>query len=174
MVDHYRHKSNGPWRGMKADVYEAGHRVPFLVRWPGRTPAGAVRGDLACLTDIPATLAGALDLDLPAHAAEDSFNLLPALLGTGAAPRDHVVHHSAQGLFSVRRGNWKLNFGRGSGGFSKPAKIVPGPGEPEGELYHLANDPAESRNVYLDHPEVVRELTALLGRIQREGRSRPS
>jgi arylsulfatase A-like enzyme len=174
MADDYRHRSNGPWRGMKADIYEAGHRVPFVVRWPGRVKAGGVRNDLGCLTDVMATVADAVGVRIGQRQAEDSFSLLPPLLGTGPTARDHVVHHSAQGMFSLRRGHWKLNFGRGSGGFSKPAKIIPKPGEPEGELYNLADDPAESRNVYREHPGVVRELTALLDDLKRNGRSRPA
>jgi arylsulfatase A-like enzyme len=158
---------------MKADVYDGGHRVPFLARWPGRVPAGSVREDPACLTDILATAAEIAGDRLGEDAGEDSFSLMPALLGKGKLGRDHVVHHSAQGVFSIRRGKWKLNFGRGSGGFSKPARIEPKPGEPAGELYDLQKDPAESMNVYLENPQVVAELTQLLERVQRNRRSGP-
>jgi arylsulfatase A-like enzyme len=175
MISENRHRSNAHWRGMKADVYDGGHRVPFLARWPGRIKAGQVRNDLACLTDVLATVADVCGLPLRKDAAEDSFSLKPAMLGsTTASARDHVVHHSALGMFSIRRGNWKLNLGRGSGGFTVPITITPGPGEPVGELYDLAADPSETKNLYLEKPAIVRELAELLERVQREGRSRPA
>ena len=83
------------------------------------------------------------------------------------------MHHSASGVFAIRKGNWKLIFGRGSGGFSRPRIIRPKPGEARGQLYDLENDPSEKRNLYLKKPKVVKQLTALLDRYKKEGRSRP-
>ncbi|MBI5085510.1 MAG: arylsulfatase, partial [Acidobacteria bacterium] len=137
-IDSTGHRSNAKWRGMKADVYEGGHRIPFLARWPGRIRAGAVSNELGCLTDLYATAAEVSGDKAARDAAEDSFSLAPAMLGTRpvTAAREAVVHHSSQGLFAIRRGEWKLALGRGSGGFTRPVEIKPEPGEPLGELYN--------------------------------------
>jgi arylsulfatase A-like enzyme len=168
------HRANANWRGMKADIWDAGHRIPFLARWPGHIKQGSVSGQLGCLTDLMATLADVADVKLPRDAGEDSYDLLPAFTGAARRPiREAVVHHSNQGMFSIRQGAWKLELGLGSGGFSVPAKIEPVPGGSQGQLYDLAQDPGETTNVYQQHPEIVGRLTALLERYQREGRSRP-
>jgi arylsulfatase A-like enzyme len=169
----FAHRANANWRGMKADIWEAGHRIPFLARWPGRVSPGTESGELGCLTDFFATAAGITGFRLPRDAAEDSYNLLPALLGKRGKPiREAVVHHSANGIFSIRQGEWKLVLGRGSGGFSEPRKVTPKPGEPAGELYRLSRDPGETENLYLKHPEIVSRLSGLLDKYRREGRSR--
>ncbi|MCC6587321.1 MAG: arylsulfatase [Bryobacterales bacterium] len=170
----FPHRANANWRGMKADIYDAGHRIPFLARFPGRFPSNKVSAQLGCLTDLMATAAEVTGARLPNDAAEDSFSWLHAATGAKGKGREVVIHHSAQGLFGVRRGDWKLALGRGSGGFTQPVKITPQPGEPAGELYNLKLDPAETRNVYADHPTVVAELTALLETYQKSGRSRPA
>ncbi len=171
----YPHRANANWRGMKADIHDAGHRIPFLARWPGRIKPGAVSNQLGCLTDLMATAGAASGYRVPDGAGEDSFNLLPAYLGKKSkGMREAVVHHSSMGMFSIRRGNWKLNLGRGSGGFSSPQKVVVKPGEPAGELFDLAADPSESADLYSKRPEKVAELTALLDRYKAEGRSRPA
>lgn len=169
------HRANAHWRGMKADIYDGGHRVPFLARWPGRISPGAVSTQLGCLTDLCATAAEVTGTPLPRDSAEDSFSLAPALLGTKpvTAVRDVVIHHSAQGLFAVRRGPWKLALGRGSGGFTQPAAITPKEGEPEGELYNIADDPEETKNLWQEKQDVVKSLTALLVQYRSDGRSRP-
>lgn len=168
------HLANASWRGQKADIQEAGHRIPFIVHAPRRFRPGVCR-QTVCLTDVFATLAELTGVPLGPDTAEDSFSLLPALAEPGRSKpvREATVHHSAQGLFSIRQGEWKLILGRGSGGFSQPAKITPGPGDPQGELYNLAGDPHEDRNLYLDKPEIVARLSATLDRYRREGRSRP-
>lgn len=168
------HRANASWRGQKADIQEAGHRIPFIAHWPARFKPGVCRQTI-CLTDIFATLAGIHGVALASNTAEDSFSILPALLDPQrAAPvRDAIVHHSAQGLFAIRQGDWKLILGRGSGGFTQPAVIKPAPGEPEGELYNLAKDPHEDDNVYRQNPETVRRLTDLLALYRRQGHSRP-
>lgn len=171
--DKFPHRANASWRGMKADIWEAGHRIPFLARWPGKISAGSVSRELGCLTDLMATAADILDLNLPKNAGEDSYSLLPALLGKKGRPiREAVVHHSQDGMFAIRQGEWKLILGRGSGGFSQPKRIEPKPGEPEGELYHLSKDPAESTNLYQKHPEMVASLSALLHKYRQQGHSR--
>ena len=170
----YQHRSNGPWRGQKADIHEGGHRIPFMVRWPGHIEPGTVRDHLLCLTDIEASLAGVLGLQLPHDAAEDSFDQSPVWLGnSAAAPRRAIVNHSNLGMFSIRQDNWKLVLGLGSGGFTPPATAEPVPGGPEGQLYDLTADPGETTNLYFDNADKVQELTALLERYKSEGRSRP-
>ncbi len=172
------HESNGPWRGMKADIYEGGHRVPFLARWPGRIKPGSTSNETACLTGVFATLAQLLGVKPPDNAAEDSFSFSDALQNR---PRrggmDHaIVLHSSGGRFAIRQNEWKLVDGRGAGGMSygreKP-DVQPAQGEPAVELYNLAKDPRESRNLAASRADVVDRLTKLLRRYQADGRSRP-
>ncbi|MDF1657344.1 MAG: arylsulfatase [Verrucomicrobiales bacterium] len=165
----FGHQGNIHLRGTKADIWEGGHRVPFVVRWPGKTPAGAVSDELIELTDLLATCAALVGHDLPPGAGEDSFNVLPALLS--AAPeepvRDFAVHHSLWGDFAIRQGPWKMIPQRGSGGFSRPREIdVAKEGGPDGQLYHLDEDPSETKNLWDAHPEVVKELQALLQKVK--------
>jgi arylsulfatase A-like enzyme len=173
-IEQWRHRANGRWRGQKADIWEGGHRIPFIARWPGKVSAGTTRNDLVCLTDLFATVAAIVDVPVPPDAAEDSFNLLPALLGrTLQAPiREAIVHHANDGTFAIRQGPWKLALALGSRGFSDPREIVPKPGEAEGQLYNLEDDPGEQRNLWLQNPQIVARLTALLKKYQNEGRSR--
>jgi arylsulfatase A len=168
------HRSNAQWRGMKADVYEGGHRVPFIARWPGHIRPASTSAELACLTDLFATTADIVKAPIPSTAAEDSFNLRPALEGQRLTKpiREAAVLHSMQGVFVVRQGSWKLILGRGSGGFTQPVSITPGPGDPAGELYNLQEDPAETRNLYQQQTALVARLTALLAVYRERGRSR--
>jgi arylsulfatase A-like enzyme len=172
----FPHLANAHWRGMKADIWDAGHRIPFLARWPGRIRSGSVSAQLGCLTDLLATVADIAGIPLPENAGEDSFSLAPVLLGAKprGAPREAVVHHSVDGIFSIRKGDWKLALGLGSGGFSEPRKVAPGPGGPAGQLYNIAADPGETKNLYQQHPEVVSGLAALLEQYRKRGRSRPA
>jgi arylsulfatase A-like enzyme len=155
MVEHYRHRSHGPWRGMKADIYEAGHRVPFIVRWPGRVKAGSVNTDPICLNDFMATAAEAAGARLPADAAEDSFSLLPALLGKPAAPRDGTVHQSSSGDLALRQGEWKLIFHK----------------DGRRELFHIASDLSETTDVLAANGETAARLAKTMERFIAEGRS---
>ncbi len=170
----FAHRANANWRGEKADIWDGGHRIPFLARWPGQVKAGAVSDQLGCLTDLMATSAAITGVKLPASAGEDSFNLLPALLGKAKAPiRESIVHHSIDGMFSIRTGEWKLELGLGSGGFTKPARVEATPGGPTGQLYNIVADPAESKNLWLERPDIVKSLTALLEKQQMQGYTRP-
>lgn len=165
------HRCNGPWRGLKGDIWEAGHRVPFVARWPGKIPAGTTSDELICLTDLMASAASIVERDLPKDAGEDSINILPALLGQKRAKplREALVHHSANGMFAIRQENWKLIEGVGAGW----QNLKPASGEPPGQLYDLAKDPVESNNLYKQRPDIVARLEALLEKYKREGRSRP-
>lgn len=180
MRSDYDHDGARPWRGMKRDAWEGGHRVPLIVRWPDHVKVGSTSDQLACLTDVMATLAAITGAELPRNAAEDSFNLLPALTGQAAAPiRPYLLMQAFSGLrtLSIRRGNWKYIDHRGSGGnnYANPElkrfvlpEITP---EAPGQLYDLASDPGETTNLYFKHPEIAAELKALLEQSKREGRS---
>ncbi len=171
----FGHRANASWRGQKSDIWEGGHRVPFIARWPGKIRSGGVSVEIACLTDVLATIADIAGTSLPNNAAEDSFSLLPAFLGRKLDKpiREAIVHHSGSGQFSIRKGEWKLHLGRGSGGFTDPREYKPKPGEPEGELFNLARGPSESVNLYLLYPDIVKSLTELLEKYRRQGFSRP-
>ncbi|MBI3680226.1 MAG: arylsulfatase [Acidobacteria bacterium] len=171
----HNHRANNRLRGQKADIYDGGHRIPFLARWPGKTTPGRVSNQLVSLSDLMATAAELTGVALPPGAGEDSYSIVPALDGSKPKTpvREAIVHHSSMGLFSIRQGEWKLALGRGSWGFSEPRRIEPKAGEAEGELYNLAADPGEIENLYLKHPEIVRKLMALLDQYKSAGRSRP-
>jgi len=172
------HKSNGPWRGMKADIYEGGHRVPFLARWPGRIRPGSTSNETACLTGVFATLSELLGSKLEDNAAEDSFSFADTLQNRMRRTRwDYgIVLHSSGGRFAIRKDEWKLIDGRGAGGMNyglETPDVKPAPGDPAVELYNLADDPGETKNLAASRADVVGGLTKLLRRYQAEGRSRP-
>ena len=174
-IDEHGHRANGELRGQKADIWEGGHRVPFIARWPGRIAAGSSSAETVSLVDLLATVAEIVGDALPPDAAEDSYSLLPVLVGErfDTPLREATVHHSLHGMFSIRQGPWKLILGRGSGGFTEPRLLEPGPGEPRGQLYNLDEDPAETANLYEAYPDVVARLRDLLQRYQESGRSAP-
>ncbi len=160
----YDHKSCGDWRGYKAHIWEGGHREPLIARWPGVIQPQTITDELTCLTDLMATCAAIVGAELPESTGEDSYNILPTLLGekrNGAGRRD-VIHHSSTGVFSIRRDDWKLILEtQGSGGWPPPRDGGPKPGTP-GQLYHIFDDPGETTNLWDAHPEIVQRLTALL------------
>jgi arylsulfatase A len=169
------HNPSGEFRGTKADIFEGGHHIPFLVRWPAKVKPGTFYDQPVCLTDLFATTADILGQKLPDTAAEDSVSLLPALLGKTKKPiREATVHHSINGSFAIRQGEWKLELCADSGGWSAPK---PGrddsSAQPAIQLYNLTSDLAEKTNVQADHPEVVAKLTKLLEKYVADGRSTP-
>ncbi len=168
----YSHVPNAPWRGLKADAWEAGHRVPFIIRWDGQVPPSSSSDATVCLTDVFATMSQIVGFDMPPDSGEDSFSLLPLLLGRGHYARTATVHHSQRGLFAIRKDGWKLILGDGSGGFSHPRGQVLQPGETGMQLFLLAEDPGERRNLARTRPDIKAELLAELARIQAAGRSR--
>jgi arylsulfatase A-like enzyme len=169
------HFASAQFRGYKADIWEGGHRVPFLARWPGKIKSAATNAQLVCHVDLLATCAEILGATLPPNAGEDSVSLFPALLGTDRAPRrEAVVHHSIQGMFSIRQGPWKLALCPGSGGWAAPNDAAArSAGLPELQLYNLATDPAETKNLHAENPAIVTRLRALLDRTVAAGRSTP-
>jgi arylsulfatase A len=185
-VTHMRtdHKHDGarPWRGMKRDMWEGGHRVPLIVRWPARVKSNTSSDQLINLTDVMATVAGIVDCDLPADAAQDSFNMLPALLGATTPIREFALQESWYGFKSIRKGHWKYLDHQGSGGNNYKRQGPWGPSEyalpdtaPDapGQLYNLAEDPGETTNLYHEHPEIVKALKAKLDALVAAGRSAP-
>lgn len=168
-------KVNGSLRGGKHSVWEGGFKVPFLARWPARIPAGTVCDDMISLADILATTAAIVGEKLPAAstAAEDSHNALPALLGTPDAPptRDHMIVHSSDGTFAIRKGPWKWVEGVPVSDI-KPAVRKTRAGEFKPQLFNVKEDPAETTDVAAKHPEVVKELSTLLNRYRDGGYSR--
>ena len=181
-VRQFQHSSMGALRGVKRDAWEGGHRVPFIARWPGKIKAGAVSDETMCHVDFMATVAAVLGAKLPDHAAEDSVNVLPVLLGDAltAPAREATVHHSISGKFAIRRGDWVLivapsgddNRADGEPQWLKDERGYTNHDQP-GELFNVREDPAERYNHFAEKPEIVRELKALLERYKREGRSTP-
>lgn len=172
------HKPNANWRGHKADIFEGGHRTPFLVRWPAKIKAGSVSDQTICTTDLFATLKEiiAANKSLPNNAAEDSFSFLPALLGKkDSSIRPFTIHHSINGSFAIRRGNWKLSLCPGSGGWSAPRPNVAKKDKnlPLIQLYNLEKDPTEKTNLQAKHPELVLELVNDLAMAIKNGRTTP-
>lgn len=170
-VRKYGHNPSYIYRGIKADIWEGGHRVPFLVRWPDRVRAGAVNDEPICHVDLMATFAAVTGYDLPDTTAVDSYNILRAFEETPHAEplRGAIVHHSVGGMFSIRRGPWKLIAGKGSGGWTKTDTS----NDPPGQLYDMREDVREQHNRYDERPEIVAELEALLRQYKEEGRSVP-
>ena len=174
-IARFGHRSNLSMRGQKGDIWEGGHRVPFLARWPGQIAPGTTGEALVGLIDLYATCAEIAGEPHRDDAGEDSSSMLALLRGEGRpdAGRFPMVLHSFHGTYAVRDGAWKLILQLGSGGFTQPPFRPRQPGEPAGQLYDLRKDPGETKNVYGRHPQVVARLEGLLKEFQRSGRSRP-
>jgi arylsulfatase A-like enzyme len=150
------HSPNGALRGKKGLIFEGGHRVPFLVRWPGKIKDGLVNNQLVGVNDVMATVAAIVGHTLPDNAAEDSVNLLPTLLDPTKSVRQNLVHHSVSGEFAIRDGDWKLILDKNK----KPK-----------QLFNLASDLEEKNNLYTEYPELVKRLVAKLKQYYQSGRS---
>lgn len=169
------HDSNNGYRGHKADIFEAGHRVPLVVQWPASIKRPRTVSQTVSLNDFMATFASIVGYNLKDNEAEDSYNLLPLFLNPSksTAIREATVHHSINGSFAIRKGDWKLILAAGSGGWSFPTPGKAEEGLPPIQLYNLKKDPAEKDNCYHQFPQRVEELTALLKKYIQEGRSTP-
>jgi len=143
------------------------------VQWPGKIRKAFTVSQTICLTDFIRTFAEISGYAVQEDEAEDSFSLLPALLkpGYGKTIREATVHHSVNGNFSIRKGDWKLLFSAGSGGWSHPTPGKEEEGLPAVQLYNLKNDPSEKVNVQDQYPEVVSELKNLMKKYLEDGRS---
>jgi arylsulfatase A-like enzyme len=175
------HDGARPWRGMKRDQWEGGHRVPLIARWPDRIKPGTTTDQTTNLCDVMATCAAVVGAELPNDAAEDSYNMLPALLGKAGDKPIHryTLHQTISLALAIRRGPWKYLDHKGSGGnrytgkalkpFALPEKAPDAPGQ----LYNLETDPGETTNLYFEHPDIVKELKAKLDKYVATGRSAP-
>jgi len=167
------HEPSYIYRGHKADIFEGGHRVPFLARWPGKVKAGTKSEQLIGQFDLMATAAEIVGAEVPESAGEDSVSFLPALLGEDKSPiREGLVSQSINGSFAIRKGNWKLALCPGSGGWSHPRpREVDLNTMPELQLYDLSKDPGEQNNLYGTEKEKEQELRTLLESYIKKGRS---
>lgn len=166
----YGHHANLHYRGHKGDIYEGGHRVPFLAQWPAKIAAGKTSDEIISLTDLMATVAAITQTEVPKNAGEDSYNILPALLQKPSVEptREATILHSMNGTFAIRQGDWKLIDGPNSGGFglkkNKEYQKLP-----KVQLFNLADDPAEENNLYQQYPDKVKQLQSLLAQIKAAG-----
>ncbi|MGJ7029606.1 sulfatase family protein [Niabella hirudinis] len=168
------HHPSYSFRGEKADIFEGGHRVPFLVKWPGKIMPGGQCGTTICLTDFMATAAAIAGTALKDNEGEDSYSLLPLLTKKDGYGRIYTIHHSIDGNFSIRKDKWKLEFAYGSGGWSLPKeKEAKKENLPAVQLYDLSDDIAEKKNIAGASNKVVNELTRAMQTIIDNGRSTP-
>ncbi len=168
------HYSSGKLRGSKADIWDGGHRVPFIAHWPRTIPANSRCDELVCLNDFMATVAELNEIQLPADAGEDSFSFLQLLRGEPDGTRTSVIHHSSSGKFAIRKGDWKLIFCSGSGGWTAPKdKQATASGAPPSQLYDMRKDVSERSNLIAQQAEKVDELRSLLKEQIKRGRSTP-
>ena len=183
MRQEFGHDAARPWRGVKRDGWEGGHRVPFITHWPGRIKPGSVSAQTTTLTDVMATVAAVVGYDLPDNAGEDSYDMLPVLLGRqdeDTPVRPYTLTQSRRGQLQIRRGPWKYLDHQGSGGNNyersrdlQPYRLAEKAPDAPGQLYNLETDPGETTNLYFEHPEIVKELKDLLEKSISDGRSAP-
>jgi len=162
------------WRGNKADALEGGHRVPFIASWPGVIKSGSTSNQIISLVDIMATCAEVVGSGFPKNAAEDSVSLFPVMKDSTFTEPLHeaVICHSVSGQFVVRKGDWKIIYSAGSGGWSQPSdRAAKKLNFPKWQLYNLKADPKETKNLIGDNEEKVKEFTAILRRYVENGRS---
>ncbi|MFC5627113.1 sulfatase family protein [Algoriphagus winogradskyi] len=170
------HYSSYIYRGHKADIFEGGHRVPFIAKWPAKIQKGTSRNETICLTDLMATGAELSGYALKDNEGEDSYSLVSLFDATNQVDqfREATVAHSINGSFAIRQGDWKLIMAKGSGGWSAPKPNTKAEeGLPEVQLYNLASDPGETTNLQAENPEKVAALKSLLSKYIKEGRSTP-
>lgn len=175
-IQNFQHRSMGPLRGLKRDLWEGGHRVPFVVRWPSRIPARSVFSGILSQIDIYATIATIVEAEIPPGSAEDSYNQYSFLSGKTPSVRNAVVHNTNANAYAIRHGDWVLIAAK-TGGVSKVPEWFdkengyarnPHPGE----LYNLSNDLAQKHNLYAEHSDKVQELSALLEQVRAKGQVR--
>ena len=167
------HYPSAHYRGYKSDVWDGGHRIPCIARWPGVIRADNHCDQLVCLSDLMATCVDIIGATLPNDAGEDSVSMMPLFEEAGGAIRDHVVHHSIGGKFAIRDRQWKLVLCPGSGGWTKNDAEAAQEGLPLVQLYDMQTDPGEKTNVQAEHPERVKAMVALLKELVADGRSTP-
>ena len=168
------HDPSAGYRGHKADIYEGGHRVPFIARWPKRIQPKRTTTAIACLTDVYSTLEDITAQPRQSTGGEDGFSLLPVFDGKESSGRESLISHSIGGSFAIRNGDWKLCLCAGSGGWSAPREPdAMKKGLPPLQLFNLANDRGEKKNVAKDNPEKVASLLNQLTEQVKNGRCTP-
>jgi arylsulfatase A len=174
VLKEHGHDPSAGFRGHKADIYEGGHRVPFIARWPGHIDEGNSTQALVCLTDIYSTLESLTGQPRKDVGGEDGFSLLPIFNGEASSGRDTLISHSIGGSFAIRQGPWKLCLSAGSGGWSAPREAVAKKqGLPAMQLFNLVDDPGETKNLIADHPARVKMLIDVLQTQVDNGRCTP-
>jgi arylsulfatase A-like enzyme len=170
------HNPSAIYRGTKADLFEGGHRVPFIAKWPNIIKKGSVSNETICTTDFMATCAEIVNYKFKENEAEDSFSMISLFTNKkrNKSFREATVHHSINGSFAIRKGGWKLLLCPDSGGWSYPnpkkdQKIIAT--LPKYQLYNLKDDPSETKNLEVNNPEKVKELKSLLLKYIDDGRS---
>lgn len=163
------HKSSGKLRGQKGEVWEGGHRIPFIARWPGKIKPNTSSDELICLSDMMATFSALVEYSMPENCGEDSFNILPVLLGMefSSPIRDGIINHSGRGVFCIREGDWKLIVDCDNDGYHTEVEE-----NEKGQLFNLADDPYEQINLVEEKPEIVNELKAKLQKYKEQGYTR--
>ena len=164
------HDPSAGLRGHKADAWDGGHRVPFVVRWPGTIKPSSTSNQLICHNNLMATCAEILNINLPEDAAPDSFSILPILSSnqpTSKPTHPYVIHHSIKGHFAIRKNNWKFVACKGSGGWSKGDDGKPA------QLYDMATDRPEQNNLIESKTEIAKQLANLLEQAIQNGRTTP-
>jgi len=168
----YNHESNAGRRGQKGDIYDGGHHVPLIMKWPAKIKKGSSYDATVNLVDLMATVAEMTGQTIRKPYGEDSFSFYKELTGSASAPyRKNVLYESGAGKLAIKEGDWKYIDCLGSAGFTEPTKLVPVKGGPLGQLYNVKDDPLESKNLYLQYPEKVKELKAKLDRYGTQGYS---
>lgn len=178
----FDHDSAAPWRGVKRDNWEGGHRVPFIVSWPAKIKTGFTSPEKVSIVDFMATAADITGFQLPNESAEDSFSFLPVINGS-KMKRPFLLHQTISMELGIQKGKWKYLDHKGSGGnpYKMDAKRRNSMGEyalpnnapnAPGQLYNLEVDPGETNNLYNEHPKVVKELKSLLDKAKKDGRTR--
>ena len=171
------HNPSYTFRGTKADIFEGGHHVPFIVEWPEQGLKNSSSDKIICTTDFFATCSELTGYQIQATEAEDSYSMLPLITGkSDAETREYTIHHSINGSFAIRKGDWKLIVCPGSGGWSypRPQDIKSEKLDvPAMQLYNLKDDIGETKNLIVEHPEKASELKAALKKIILDGRSTP-
>ena len=170
------HEPSAIYRGHKADIFEGGHRVPFIVKWPATVESNGISDRTVCQTDLMATCAEIAGITLADDEGEDSYSLLPLFTDPTSSyyKREATVHHSVNGSFAIRKEDHKLIFCPGSGGWSDPRPDSEGIGDlPAFQLYNLAEDPGEQVNLVDKYPEKAAELQELMASYIEKGRSTP-
>ncbi len=175
-IKNFEHRSMGPLRGLKRDIWEGGHRVPFLVRWPGIVPAGTLNHGLISQIDVFATIANIVGAKIPVGSAEDSYSQLGLFQGQNIRARESLVHNTNANNYAIRHGDWVLIAAK-TGGVTKVPEWFDkangyGPNSHPGELYNLRDDLSQKRNLYGEEPDKVQELTNILKEIRASGQVR--